>query len=190
MLLTVRVCAEQSASAPPCQASGSRTATAHTAVEHMVRRSSLGRASHRNSSLLKPTRSSPLGTSRALVQDEATALAAAHPSSSNPRAGPARLTSQERCSLGVLTASPALTSSTSLMFHGCRWATTCRRRSVSPRSRPRHRGCQSGLSRARQPAMPNPSFNRRANGTPPGPGRWYSVHSHRPGPGGAPLPPG
>jgi hypothetical protein len=37
---------------------------------------------------------------------------------------------------------------------------------------------------------PNPSFNRRANGTPPGPGRWYSVHFHRPGPGGAPLPPG
>jgi len=37
---------------------------------------------------------------------------------------------------------------------------------------------------------PNPSFNRRANGTPPGPGRWYSVHCHRPGPGGAPLAPG
>jgi hypothetical protein len=39
-------------------------------------------------------------------------------------------------------------------------------------------------------ARPNPSFNRRANGTPPSPGRWYSVHFHRPGLGGAPLPPG
>jgi hypothetical protein len=36
---------------------------------------------------------------------------------------------------------------------------------------------------------PNTSFKRRANGKPPGPGRWYSVHFHRPGPGVLPLPP-
>jgi hypothetical protein len=36
---------------------------------------------------------------------------------------------------------------------------------------------------------PNPSFKRRANGKPPGPGRWYSVHFHRPGPGVLPLAP-
>jgi hypothetical protein len=37
---------------------------------------------------------------------------------------------------------------------------------------------------------PNPSFNRRANGTPPGPVWRYAVHFRQPGPGGAPLPPG
>ena len=36
---------------------------------------------------------------------------------------------------------------------------------------------------------PNPSFEARPNGKPPGPGRWYGVHFHRPGPGGLPLVP-
>ena len=30
---------------------------------------------------------------------------------------------------------------------------------------------------------PNPSLKRRANGKPPGPGRWYAVHFRRPEPG-------
>ena len=33
---------------------------------------------------------------------------------------------------------------------------------------------------------PNPSFKPTADGEPPGPGRWYAVHFHRPGPGGSP----
>ena len=37
--------------------------------------------------------------------------------------------------------------------------------------------------------MPNPSFEARANGKPPGPGRWYGVHFHRPGPGVSPSVP-
>jgi hypothetical protein len=36
---------------------------------------------------------------------------------------------------------------------------------------------------------PNPSLKRSANGRPPGPGRWYGVHFHQPGPGGLPLAP-
>ena len=36
---------------------------------------------------------------------------------------------------------------------------------------------------------PNPSFEARPNGKPPGPGRWYAVHFHRPGPGVLPLVP-
>ena len=36
---------------------------------------------------------------------------------------------------------------------------------------------------------PNPSLKRSANGMPPGPGRWYAVHFHRPGPGVLPLVP-
>jgi hypothetical protein len=36
---------------------------------------------------------------------------------------------------------------------------------------------------------PNPSLKRSANGRPPGPGRWYAVHSHRPGPGVLPSSP-
>jgi hypothetical protein len=39
-------------------------------------------------------------------------------------------------------------------------------------------------------ARPNPSLNRSTNGGPPGPGRWYAVHFHRPGPGVPPLAPG
>ena len=31
--------------------------------------------------------------------------------------------------------------------------------------------------------MPNPSLKRSDNGRPPGPGRWHTVHFHRPGPG-------
>jgi hypothetical protein len=40
------------------------------------------------------------------------------------------------------------------------------------------------------PLLPNPSVNRRANGRPPSPGWWYSVHFHQPGPGVLPLSPG
>jgi hypothetical protein len=36
---------------------------------------------------------------------------------------------------------------------------------------------------------PNPSFEARPNGKPPGPGRWYAVHFHRPGPGVLPSVP-
>ncbi|CAD5373994.1 hypothetical protein RA210_U400009 [Rubrivivax sp. A210] len=38
-------------------------------------------------------------------------------------------------------------------------------------------------------ALPNPSLKRSTNGRPPSPGRWYSVHFHRPGPGGLPSAP-
>ena len=37
--------------------------------------------------------------------------------------------------------------------------------------------------------LPNPSFEARPNGKPPGPGRWYAVHFHRPGPGVLPSSP-
>ena len=37
--------------------------------------------------------------------------------------------------------------------------------------------------------MPNTSLEARPNGRPPGPGRWYGVHFHRPGPGVLPLSP-
>ena len=40
-----------------------------------------------------------------------------------------------------------------------------------------------------QQLLPNPSLKRSANGRPPGPGRWYSVHFHRPGPGVLPSSP-
>ncbi len=43
--------------------------------------------------------------------------------------------------------------------------------------------------RASAPAWPNPSLKRSANGRPPSPGRWYSVHFHWPGLGGLPSPP-
>jgi len=48
-----------------------------------------------------------------------------------------------------------------------------------------------GLSRntERGRAEPNPSLKRSANGRPPGPGRWYAVHFHRPGPGVLPSSP-
>ena len=36
---------------------------------------------------------------------------------------------------------------------------------------------------------PNPSLKRSANGRPPGLGRWYAVHFHRPGPGVLPSSP-
>ena len=38
-------------------------------------------------------------------------------------------------------------------------------------------------------ALPNPSLKRSANGRPPGPGWWYSVHFHQPGPGVLPPSP-
>jgi hypothetical protein len=38
-------------------------------------------------------------------------------------------------------------------------------------------------------SMPNPLLKRSTNGRPPGPGRWYGVHFHRPGPGVLPLSP-
>jgi hypothetical protein len=37
------------------------------------------------------------------------------------------------------------------------------------------------------PAWPNPSLKGSANGRPPGPGWWYAVHFHQPGPGILPL---
>ena len=43
--------------------------------------------------------------------------------------------------------------------------------------------------RAPDPAWPNPSLKRSANGRPPSPGRWYSVHFHRPGLGVLPSSP-
>ena len=36
---------------------------------------------------------------------------------------------------------------------------------------------------------PNPSVEARPNGKPPGPGQWYAVHFHRPGPGVLPSAP-
>ena len=39
------------------------------------------------------------------------------------------------------------------------------------------------------PMTPNPSLKRSANGRPPGPGRWHTVHFHRPGPGALPSSP-
>jgi hypothetical protein len=48
-----------------------------------------------------------------------------------------------------------------------------------------HRGPLASQARAR----PNPSLKRSANGRPPGPGLWSSVHFHRPGPGGLPSSP-
>ena len=50
-----------------------------------------------------------------------------------------------------------------------------------------HRGAQT---RNPTPAWPNPSVNRSTNGRPPSPGRWYTVHFHRPGLGVLPLVPG
>ena len=47
-----------------------------------------------------------------------------------------------------------------------------------------HAVCHSGA------AVPNLSFNRSANGRPPGPARRYAVHCLRPGPGVLPLSPG
>jgi len=35
--------------------------------------------------------------------------------------------------------------------------------------------------------LPNPSLKRSANGRPPGPGLWYSVYFHSPGPVVLPL---
>ena len=37
--------------------------------------------------------------------------------------------------------------------------------------------------------LPNPSLKGSANGRPPGPGQWYAVHFHWPGPGILPLAP-
>ena len=47
---------------------------------------------------------------------------------------------------------------------------------------------QSKLSSCSKP-RPNPSLKRSANGRPPGPGWWYAVHFHQPGPGVLPLSP-
>ena len=50
-------------------------------------------------------------------------------------------------------------------------------------------GMQNHPSGKRRTRMPNPSLKRSANGRPPGPGRWYGVHFHRPGPGILPSSP-
>ncbi len=47
----------------------------------------------------------------------------------------------------------------------------------------------STFGAAQSRVRPNPSLKRSANGRPPGPGRWYAVHFHRPGPGGLPSSP-
>jgi hypothetical protein len=59
-------------------------------------------------------------------------------------------------------------------------------RGAAPSVWSRHRRAPSiSLCRVR----PNPSVKRSANGRPPGPGRWYAVHCHQPGPGVLPLSP-
>ena len=55
-------------------------------------------------------------------------------------------------------------------------------------------GAQAGTTEfqdscAPRTAPPNPSFEARPNGKPPGPARWYAVHFHRAGPGVLPLVP-
>jgi hypothetical protein len=45
------------------------------------------------------------------------------------------------------------------------------------------------MLRCPPPAWPNPSLKGSANGRPPGPGWWYAVHFHQPGPGALPLSP-
>ena len=45
------------------------------------------------------------------------------------------------------------------------------------------------VSRTSCRVQPNPSLKRSANGRPPSPVRWYSVHFHRPGLGVLPSPP-
>ena len=83
-------------------------------------------------------------------------------------------------------------------------ATRCARRSViaGPAAagyRHRYLGSRDGAvpvacgakgnARRLRAVLPNPSFEARPNGKPPGPGRWYAVHFHRPGPGVLPLVP-
>jgi hypothetical protein len=46
------------------------------------------------------------------------------------------------------------------------------------------------LNSSRPRVLPNSTLNRSANGRPPGPGRRYTVHCLRPGPGVLPLSPG
>ena len=63
---------------------------------------------------------------------------------------------------------------------------------VSPRAAQlwvRWQGSTKTMLRCPAPAWPNPSFKRSANGRPPGPGWWYAVHFHQPGPGVLPLSP-
>ena len=50
-------------------------------------------------------------------------------------------------------------------------------------------GMQDYPAGKRRARMPNPSLKRSANGRPPGPGRWHTVHFHRPGPGVLPSSP-
>ena len=66
-------------------------------------------------------------------------------------------------------------------------------------ARPQHLPARFGAARIQamnfkrgsgaSPVRPNPSLKRSANGRPPGPGRWYAVHFHRPGPGVLPSSP-
>ena len=51
------------------------------------------------------------------------------------------------------------------------------------------RSATSGISTEQEAVLPNTSLKLSTNGRPPGPGRWYAVHSHRPGPGVLPLAP-
>ena len=48
---------------------------------------------------------------------------------------------------------------------------------------------KTAMARQHRQVQPNPSLKRSTNGRPPGPGRWYVVHFHRPGPGVQPSSP-
>jgi hypothetical protein len=69
------------------------------------------------------------------------------------------------------------------------------RRSTAPATASAETGEQGGVPANKTPRLtvcevrPNPSFKRRANGKPPGPGRRYAVHFRQPGPGVLPLAP-
>ncbi len=53
----------------------------------------------------------------------------------------------------------------------------------------RIRFVKSNFQSVRARVLPNPSLKRSANGRPPGPGLWHTVHFHSPGPGVLPLSP-
>jgi hypothetical protein len=72
----------------------------------------------------------------------------------------------------------------------CPSATTVAHGRVLNRTRPRSSSLQHAVRCTRlRAARPNPSLKRSANGRPPGPGWWYAVHFHQPGPSVLPLSP-
>ena len=52
-----------------------------------------------------------------------------------------------------------------------------------------HALAKDAMQRCMQTVTPNPSFEARPNGKPPAPGRWHTVHFHRPRAGVLPLVP-